>query len=94
MALAPSNSLDSHLEKYCAKVDVKVWIWTSCSRTSVRAIAWSTSKDADFDFGSAEAVCCSTKKVRRMRALNESRLNLRRPWMEDLSDSNESGRYA
>ena len=94
MALAPSNSLDSHLEKYCAKVDVIVWIWTSCSRTNVRAIAWSASKLAGLDFGSADAVCCSTRNVRRIRALNERRLNLKRPWIEDLSDSNESGRYA
>ena len=80
------------MEKYCAKVDVRLWIWTSCSRTRVRAMAWSASKDAGLDFGSAEAVCCSTRNVRRIRALKDSRLNLKRPWMEDLSDSNESGR--
>ena len=55
-------------------------------------MAWSASKDAGLDFGSAEAVCCSTRNVRRIRALKDSRLNLKRPWMEDLSDSNESGR--
>lgn len=68
------------------------WIWISCSRTRVLAMAWSASKDAGLDFGSAEAMCCSTRNVRRIRALKESRLKRRRPWMEDLSDSNESGR--
>jgi hypothetical protein len=57
-------------------------------------MAWSASNEAGFDLGSAEAVCCSIRNVRRMRALKDSRLNLRRPWIEDRSDSKESGRYA
>jgi hypothetical protein len=94
IALAPSNSFESHLEKYCAKVDVNDWMCTNCSMTRVLAMAWSASKDAGFDFGSAVAVCCSARKVRRIRALKERRLNLNRPWIDDLSDSNDSGRYA
>jgi len=94
IALAPSNSFESHSEKYCAKVDVMDCIWINCSLTSVLAMAWSASKDAGFDFGSAEAICCSPRNVRNILALNESLLNRRRPWMDDRSDSKASGRKA
>lgn len=55
-------------------------------------MAWSASKDEGFDFGSAEAVCCSPRKERRMRDLKERRLKRKRPWMEERSDSKASGR--
>jgi len=92
MALAPSNSFASHLEKYSAKVAVTDWIWTNCSMTRVRAMAWFASKDDGLDLGSAEAMCCSPRNVRKIRDLKESRLNRKRPWIEDRSDSNASGR--